>query len=100
KLRADVAKLHGLVRTVELDPAQIANGATELLGEVAKSKITGEEDRYSHTDLWDFQANVDGARAGYVALAPLLKQADPELAARIVTRFRAVDRALDPYRRG
>ncbi len=69
KLRADVAKLHTLVRTVELDPAQIANGATELLGEVSKSKITGEEDRYSHTDLWDFQ--VERRRgAGGVRRAP------------------------------
>jgi iron uptake system component EfeO len=100
KLRADVAKLNTLVNTVEIDPAQIANGGTELLGEVSKSKITGEEDRYSHTDLWDFQANVDGARAGFTALAPLLRESDPELADRIEARFRAVDRALDPYRRG
>ena len=100
KLRADVAKLHALVRTVELDPAQIANGATELLGEVSKSKITGEEDRYSHTDLWDFQSNVDGAQAAFVALRPLLAERDPALAALIAARFAAVDRALDPYRDG
>jgi len=100
KLRADVAKLHALVRTVELDPAQIANGATELLGEVSKSKITGEEDRYSHTDLWDFRSNVDGAQAAFVALRPLLAERDPALAALIAARFGAVDRALDPYRRG
>ncbi len=100
KLRGDVAKLNTLVKTVEIDPAQIANGGTELLGEVSKSKITGEEDRYSHTDLWDFQANVDGARAGFTALAPLLRESDAALADRIEARFRAVDRALDPYRRG
>lgn len=100
KLRADVAKLHALVRTVELDPAQIANGATELLGEVSKSKITGEEDRYSHTDLWDFQSNVDGAQAAFVALRPLLAERDPALAALIAARLAAVDRALDPYRDG
>ena len=100
KLRADVAKLHALVRTVELDPAQIANGATELLGEVSKSKITGEEDRYSHTDLWDFRSNVDGAQAAFVALRPLLAERDPALAALIAARFAAVDRALDPYRDG
>jgi iron uptake system component EfeO len=100
KLGADVAKLHGLVRTVELDPAQIANGATELLGEVSKSKITGEEDRYSHTDLWDFQANVDGSRAAFVALRPLLALRDPALATLIGLRFAVVDRALDPYRDG
>ncbi len=100
KLRVDVAKLHALVRTVELDPAQIANGATELLGEVSKSKITGEEDRYSHTDLWDFRSNVDGAQAAFVALRPLLAERDPALAALIAARFAAVDRALDPHRDG
>jgi iron uptake system component EfeO len=100
KLRTDVAKLHSRVRTVELDPAQIANGATELLGEVSKSKITGEEDRYSHTDLWDFQSNVDGARAAFTALRPLLTERDPALAGLIALRFDAVDRALDPYREG
>jgi len=43
----------------ELEPAQIVNGAVELLNEVASSKVTGEEDRYSHTDLWDFEANLE-----------------------------------------
>ena len=41
-------------RTVELEPAQVGNGANELLDEVSKSKITGEEERYSHIDLLDF----------------------------------------------
>ena len=64
KLDADVAQLVGLVKTVELKPLEIANGAKELLDEVATSKITGEEDRYSHTDLWDFAANVAGVEGG------------------------------------
>ena len=62
KLVADVRLLQELTRQVDLEPAQVANGASELLGEVANSKITGEEDRYSHTDLWDFEANVEGRR--------------------------------------
>ncbi len=51
KLMTDVTKLQALVKTVDLDPATIANGAVGLLNEVSSSKITGEEDRYSHTDL-------------------------------------------------
>ena len=43
---------------------QIANGSRGLLEEVATGKVTGEEEYWSHTDLWDFQANVDGARVG------------------------------------
>ena len=100
KLADDVAGLQELVATVELDPARIANGATELLGEVSNSKITGEEDRYSHTDLWDFQANVDGARAAFTALQALIVSRDPALAEELRRRFAEVDEALDPYRTG
>ena len=52
-------------------------------------KVTGEEEYWSHTDLWDFQANVDGARVGYEGVKPILEQKDPELA----------DRARRPVRR-
>jgi iron uptake system component EfeO len=54
QLLADMKVLQARVATVELTPVQLANGAKELLDEVATGKITGEEDRYSHTDLWDF----------------------------------------------
>ena len=59
KLLTDVKELQAKIPGIDLEPAQIANGAVELLNEVAKSKVTGEEDRYSHTDLYDFAANVD-----------------------------------------
>lgn len=63
----DVATLYDLVYsddfTVSL--SDISNGAIGLLDEVAASKITGEEDEFSHTDLWDFQANVEGASVAY-----------------------------------
>lgn len=69
---------------------QIANGAKELLDEVATGKVTGEEETWSHTDLWDLQANLDGARVAYQALADVVRSADPDLAARLETRFDAV----------
>ena len=50
-------------KTADYQTAQIANGAKSLMDEIGASKVTGEEDRYSHTDLYDFKANVDGARA-------------------------------------
>ena len=98
KLDTDVRKLQSLVKTTTYQPAQLANGATELLNEVASSKITGEEDRYSHTDLSDFEANVNGAKAAYDLLAPALKQTDPTLASTIAARFDDVLAALKPYR--
>jgi len=100
QLLADVKELQRKVSTVELQAVQIANGANELLGEVSASKITGEEERYSHTDLVDFEANVEGAEAAFEAVKPLVVEADPELAKQIEGRFADVYAALKPYRRG
>jgi iron uptake system component EfeO len=98
KLVSDVTRLDTLVRTVDLQGAQIANGAVELLGEVANSKITGEEDRYSHTDLADFEANVAGVEAAVTALTPAMTKVDPALQARVRTQLVAVKRSLDQFR--
>jgi iron uptake system component EfeO len=100
KLLADIKRLQALVYTIKLEPAQVANGANELLTEVSSSKITGEEERYSHTDLWDFEANVQGSQAAYDSVKPLLVQQDPRLAKEIDQRFAEVEEALRPYRRG
>jgi iron uptake system component EfeO len=99
-LLADVKELHGLVLEVKLQPAQIANGAGALLGEVSTSKITGEEDRYSHTDLWDFQANVQGAQVAFDAVAPIVAEDHPELVDEIQADFISTMEALDPFRKG
>ena len=100
KLDADVAKLVDLVKTVELQPLEIANGAKELLDEVATSKITGEEDRYSHTDLWDFAANVEGSEQAFEFLLPAVEAADPDLAAAIEQSFDDIEEQLEAYEDG
>jgi iron uptake system component EfeO len=100
KLLADVTELQEKVRTVKVDAAQIANGANELLGEVSKSKITGEEERYSRIDLVDFKANLDGSRAAFDAVRPALNKRDSDLGNEVQSRFEAADQALVPYRQG
>lgn len=97
-LLADVEELESKVKTVDLQAVQIANGANELLGEVSASKITGEEERYSHIDLVDFEANVEGAEAAFEAVKPLLT--DPKLVSEIEAGFAEVEATLVPYRRG
>ena len=89
-----------LVQDVDLQPGGIANGAVELLNEVSASKITGEEERYSHTDLVDFEANVQGAQAAFDAVKPILAKKDAELASGIDARFAVVTAALTPYQTG
>ncbi|WP_433557911.1 iron uptake system protein EfeO [Pseudonocardia xinjiangensis] len=100
RLLADIKDLQSRVSTVELTPVQLANGAKELLDEVATGKITGEEDRYSHTDLWDFKANVEGSQAAVAALRPVLDDKDPTLGPTLDERFAAVDTLLEGYRAG
>ena len=78
--------------------ASIGNGAKELLDEVATGKITGEEDIFSHTDLVDFQANVDGAKKAFEVLKPLI--VDDALVTQLDTEFANVQTALDKYKKG
>jgi iron uptake system component EfeO len=98
QLQRDVEALAAKVKGVELQPVQIAEGANGLLGEVSASKITGEEERYSHIDLVDFEANVEGAEVAFEAVKPLLDESDPDLAAEIESHFKAVFNSLEPYR--
>jgi iron uptake system component EfeO len=100
RLMADIKDLQARVSTVELTPVQLANGAKELLDEVATGKITGEENRYSHTDLWDFKANVEGSQGAVAALRPVIDEKDPTLGPLLDERFAAVDQLLDGYRAG
>jgi iron uptake system component EfeO len=100
QLLTDVKEVVTKAQSEKLSPLQLANGAKELLDEVANSKITGEEDRYSHTDLWDFAANVDGSQAAVAALRPALEQRNPDLVKQIDTAFTNVDNELAKYRVG
>ena len=100
KLLADCLTLERRTRTLAYQPDELANGADGLLDEVATSKITGEEDRYSHTDLSDFVANVNGAETTFGLLAPALRAKDPDLAATITQRFGAVQAELATLRKG
>src|ERR1044071_6383219 len=100
QLLADVEELEEKVATVNLQAVQIANGANELLGEVAASKITGEEERSSHIALVDFKANVEGAEVAFEAVEPLLSKDDPKLANEIEASFDDVYASLKPYERG
>ncbi|SEP13247.1 iron uptake system protein EfeO [Trujillonella endophytica] len=100
QLLADVNEIVELANEETLDPLQLANGAKALLDEIATGKITGEEDRYSHTDLWDFAANLEGSEAAVQALRPFLEEAEPDLVAEIDERFAAAEAELEQYRSG
>ncbi|WP_406264259.1 EfeM/EfeO family lipoprotein [Actinacidiphila glaucinigra] len=87
------------VGKADITATSMANGAKELLDEVATGKITGEEDRYSHTDLSDFDANVEGALKAYELLKPVAAENDAALTAELDKQFPALTALLDKYRK-
>ncbi|MEU9448043.1 iron uptake system protein EfeO [Streptomyces sp. NPDC048277] len=98
QLVTDLKDWQKRVGKAEITPTSMANGAKELLDEVATGKVTGEEDRYSHTDLSDFKANVEGAQKAYELLKPVASKNDPSLTAELDKQFGALDTLLDKYR--
>ncbi|MGZ4162904.1 MAG: iron uptake system protein EfeO [Tumebacillaceae bacterium] len=100
ELLKNVSLLRAKVETAEIDPALFVTGAVELLNEVSKSKVSGEEDRYSHTDLYDFEANVEGAQKIYELLKPTLSKQNADLSTKIGDRFNDVLTALSAYKKG
>jgi len=100
ELMSDVERLERKVDGVKLQASDPVFGAVELLNEVSATKITGEEERYSRTDLYDIAANVEGAKVAFEFVKPAVKRENPELVAEIETRFEAVEREIRPYRRG
>jgi iron uptake system component EfeO len=99
-LLANTRTLHERVQTLTYEATQLGNGSKELMDEVATGKITGEEEIWSHTDLYDFQANVDGAKEAFELLEPILESKDHELEEQIDERFDALQALLDKYRKG
>ncbi|KUI13015.1 peptidase M75 [Mycobacterium sp. GA-1285] len=100
QLDKDVADLKARFPAVEVKPIDVSNGAAELVEEVSEGKITGEEDRYSKTDLWDFDANLQGSRDAVNTLSPALVQADPALLGKIEAGVNSVFDTMRPLRRG
>lgn len=97
-LYKDTLELQKRIGELTFPPSKVVGGAAGLIEEVAASKISGEEDRYSRTDLWDFQANVDGAQKIVNLLRPLLEKANQPLLAKIDANFKTVDNILAKYK--
>lgn len=100
QLLKDVKLLRAKVETVKVTPDILITGAVDLLNEVSTSKVTGEEDRYSHTDLYDFAANVQGAEKIYELLKPALEKKDKNLSEEIGSHFDQVNQLLNQHKKG
>ncbi|MEV1084761.1 iron uptake system protein EfeO [Streptomyces sp. NPDC050211] len=98
QLITDLKDWQKRVGKAEITPTSMANGAKELLDEVATGKVTGEEERYSHTDLVDFKANVEGAEKSYELLKSVAQENNPALVTELDKQFSALNGLLDKYR--
>lgn len=102
KLVADTADLVAKVKGLAIQPSVMTNGAGVLIEEAATGKITGEEERYSHTDLVTFQSNLDGAKKIVELIGPVLATAPggPALQRSIDAELAQVDAIMATYRSG
>ncbi|MDQ3636465.1 MAG: EfeM/EfeO family lipoprotein [Actinomycetota bacterium] len=100
QLMDDVQNLREEAKGVELEPVDLVTGSVGLLNEVSAGKITGEEDRYSHTDLYDINVNIEGSEAAVEELKPEVAGEDMTLANDVEEGFDSVHDELDQYRRG
>ncbi|EGF88063.1 hypothetical protein HMPREF0428_01178 [Gemella haemolysans M341] len=98
QLVKDVKELKAKVATVEVTPDLMVTGAVDLLNEVATQKITGEEEIFSHTDLYDFKANIEGAEEIFKIFKPLIEKKDSKLAKDLVEKFATINSLLDKYK--
>jgi iron uptake system component EfeO len=98
KLMADVTELNKRIADLTLPPEKVVGGAAALMEEVAATKISGEEDRYSHTDLWDFKANFDGSRKIFELVRPLVEKDDSAFVIKVSGNFDKVDKTLAKYK--
>lgn len=97
-LNKDVNDLQTRVAGLTFPPDKVVGGAAALMEEVAATKVSGEEDRYSHTDLYDFQGNVDGAKKIFDLFRAPIEQGDKAFAAKVDKNFATVDKILAKYR--
>jgi iron uptake system component EfeO len=100
RLLADVTDLHARIADLVFPPEKVVGGAAVLMEEVAATKISGEEDRYSHTDLWDFRGNFDGAYKIVELLRPLIADSEADFLKTVDANFATVDTILGKYREG
>lgn len=98
KLLADVLELQKRLVALTFPPEKVVGGAAVLMEEVAATKISGEENRYSHTDLWDFQANFEGAYKIVELLRPLIAKDNKSFSDKTDANFKTVFDTLAKYR--
>lgn len=100
QLLNDVKELHAKIPNAEVSVELMIQGSVDLLNEVSTTKMTGEEEIFSKTDLYDFKANIEGAEKIFHILKPKIEAKKPELVQDLTAKFSAVHALLDKHKVG
>ncbi|WP_095128342.1 iron uptake system protein EfeO [Pseudomonas sp. Irchel s3h14] len=99
RLIADVTTLKQQLLAQSLPPEQLVSLLVRNLNSLADVRASsGEEERYSHTDLNGFAANIFAARKVVDLLRPLLSKSAAELLPKIDSAVTALDAELNGFK--
>ncbi|WP_323148089.1 iron uptake system protein EfeO [Pseudomonas oryzihabitans] len=99
RLHQDAAALRDALLGQSLPPEQLSGNAARLLHNLASTRISGEEERYSQLVLPGFAANLEGTRKVIDLLRPLLSKGHADLQQRLDTQAQAFADALGDVQR-
>lgn len=94
RLQQDATALRDAVLGQSLPPEQLSGNAARLLYNLASTRISGEEERYSQLVLPGFAANLEGTRKVIELLRPLLSKGHQDLQQRLDAQVQALAEAL------
>jgi len=99
RLQQDATALRDALLGQSLPPEQLSGNAARLLHNLATTRISGEEERYSQLVLPGFAANLDGTRKIIDLLRPLLSKGHQDLQQRLDSQVQALAAALGDLQR-
>ena len=85
------------LRTLDVAPADLAGNAADLASRVA-DQATGSQAPYSHADLAEFSADLDGIAKSALLVDPLVREADPAASAALAQAIEAARATLDGFK--
>jgi iron uptake system component EfeO len=99
QLLTDVTTLKQQLLAQSLPPEQLVSIIQRNLNSIAEVRASsGEEERYSHSDLNGFAGNLEATRKVVDLLRPLLSKSAPELTGKIDNALNAFDAELNGFK--
>lgn len=100
RLNKDARELKTRVALMELKPGALADAAAKLARDVADKKLGGDEERYSKTDFWDLEANIEGVQQIVAVLQPQAQPQNAKILAHTAVHFAKIAELLEKQKDG